>query len=710
MKFIANLKVIHRFALIGAIALIAIAIPVAVSVSRVVDTMQVAQRESDGIPAVRATLQAIQLVQQHRGLSAMILEGSPNAQSERAAVQQEVTRTLDGLSALTVHSRDPATRAALTKAQDDWRKVREKATAPGWAPADSFAQHTDLIEQILLVSDLLTDDFGLSLDPEVDTYQLVQYSMVLLPPYIEELGKVRAIGASALTRSKRTDDDYRNLLVGLSHVAEEQKTMDRAFQKSAAASPQIRTRLEGLIKEAAVATGAAEKLAREKLLEAAQPNLPPAEYFAALTKAINTQIKVADSAMVTLDSLLTARVAGLRQTLTGLGIAVLLLLGLGAWVSVVAARSIIRQIGGEPAELVTVANAIAQGDLTAHIQVQPGDTRSIAAAMGEMKHYLSGVVNGVRGNADSVATASTQIAQGNQDLSQRTEEQASALQQTAASMEQLGTTVKQTADNAVRANKLAQDAAGIAQQGGSVVAQVVARMQGINDSSRKIADIISVIDGIAFQTNILALNAAVEAARAGEQGRGFAVVASEVRTLAGRSAEAAKEIKNLITNSVDQVEQGSTLVARAGQTMEEIVTAIQRVSDIVGEISAASVEQSSGVDQIGQAVSQMDQVTQQNAALVEESAAAAEGLKKQAEGLVQAVALFKIEYTGGYESRALAANSPMAAPARAIAAPPKRVLAMPNLPTGPRSAEPIRSPQNLAPAAQRTGTDDWESF
>ncbi len=211
MKFIANLKVIHRFALIGAIALIAIAIPVAVSVNRVVDTMQVAQREADGIPAVRATLQAIQLVQQHRGLSAMILEGSPNAQSERAAVQQEVTRTLDGLSALTVHSRDPATRAALTKAQDDWRKVREKATAPGWAPADSFAQHTDLIEQILLVSDLLTDDFGLSLDPEVDTYQLVQYSMVLLPPYIEELGKVRAIGASALTRSKRTDDDYRNL-------------------------------------------------------------------------------------------------------------------------------------------------------------------------------------------------------------------------------------------------------------------------------------------------------------------------------------------------------------------------------------------------------------------------------------------------------------------------------------------------------------------
>jgi hypothetical protein len=289
MKFIANLKVIHRFALIGAIALIAIAIPVAVSVSRVVDTMQVAQRESDGIPAVRGALKALQALERHRGLSTMAIEGNAGAQAERSAMQADVTRSLDGLSALTVHSRDPATRAALTKAQDDWRKVREKATAPGWAPADSFAQHTDLIEQILLVSDLLTDDFGLSLDPEVDTYQLVQYSMVLLPPYIEELGKVRAIGASALTRSKRTDDDYRNLLVGLSHVAEEQKTMDRAFQKSAAASPQIRTQLEGLIKEADVATGAAEKLAREKVLEAAQPNLTAAEFFAALTKAVDTQ-------------------------------------------------------------------------------------------------------------------------------------------------------------------------------------------------------------------------------------------------------------------------------------------------------------------------------------------------------------------------------------------------------------------------------------
>jgi methyl-accepting chemotaxis protein len=263
-------------------------------------------------------------------------------------------------------------------------------------------------------------------------------------------------------------------------------------------------------------------------------------------------------------------------------------------------------------------------------------------ALGEMQQSLSQVVGSVRSNAESVATASAQIAQGNQDLSGRTEQQASALQQTAATMEELGTTVRNNADSAKQANQLAQGASTIAAQGGEVVGQVVTTMQGISDSSRKIGDIIGVIDGIAFQTNILALNAAVEAARAGEQGRGFAVVASEVRSLAQRSAEAAKEIKGLIGRSVEQVEQGTALVDQAGKTMGEIVGSIRRVSDIVAEISSASVEQSSGVQQVGQAVTQMDHATQQNAALVEESAAAAESLKGQAQQLVQAVAAFKL--------------------------------------------------------------------
>jgi methyl-accepting chemotaxis protein len=328
----------------------------------------------------------------------------------------------------------------------------------------------------------------------------------------------------------------------------------------------------------------------------------------------------------------TWAVAGLMATalLVGLGLAMLI------------TRNLIGQLGGEPATAVAVAQAVAAGDLTTAIHLRAGDTGSLMARLQEMQGSLARAVSEVRLGSDSVATASQQIAQGNQDLSGRTEQQASALQQTSATMEQLGTTVRHNADSARQANQLAKGASSVAEQGGQMVGQVVQTMKGINDSSRKIADIIGVIDGIAFQTNILALNAAVEAARAGEQGRGFAVVASEVRSLAKRSADAAREIKALISASVERVEQGSAQVDQAGKTMAEIVAAIARVTDIVAEISTASAEQSTGVGQVSEAVQQMDQATQQNAALVEESAAAAESLQQQARQLVQAVAVFRL--------------------------------------------------------------------
>lgn len=303
-------------------------------------------------------------------------------------------------------------------------------------------------------------------------------------------------------------------------------------------------------------------------------------------------------------------------------------------------RSITRQLGGEPGAAAEVARHVAAGNLTTPINLRAGDTDSLMAQLKTMQQELVVVVSGVRSGSESLSLASAEIAQGNQDLSSRTESQASALQQTAASMEQLSSTVQQNADSARQANQLAMNASMVATKGGDVVAQVVNTMKGINESSRRISDIISVIDGIAFQTNILALNAAVEAARAGEQGRGFAVVATEVRSLAGRSAEAAKQIKSLISASVEQVEAGSTLVDEAGNTMGEVVSAVKRVTDLMGEISAASAEQSAGVTQIGEAVTQMDQVTQQNAALVEEMAAAASALKSQAHELVQSVAAF----------------------------------------------------------------------
>lgn len=306
-------------------------------------------------------------------------------------------------------------------------------------------------------------------------------------------------------------------------------------------------------------------------------------------------------------------------------------------------RSLTGALGGEPAELCEIVGKVADGNLTSKVFVRPGDTASVMSAVARMQNALIGVVSTVRSGAEGVSTASAEIASGNNDLSARTEQQASALEETAASMEELGSTVKQNAENAHLANQLAVNASNVAVRGGEVVGQVVETMRGINESSRKIADIISVIDGIAFQTNILALNAAVEAARAGEQGRGFAVVASEVRSLAGRSAEAAREIKSLIAASVERVEHGSTLVDQAGVTMDEVVKSIQRVTDLMGEISTASNEQAAGVTQVGEAIQQMEQVTQQNAALVEEMAAAASSLKGQSGDLVDSVRVFILD-------------------------------------------------------------------
>ena len=313
-------------------------------------------------------------------------------------------------------------------------------------------------------------------------------------------------------------------------------------------------------------------------------------------------------------------------------------LALGALIT----RALTRQLGGEPAYAVQIAGAIAEGDLTVDIRTASHDSSSLLFAMKTMRDKLVGIVSQVRSGTDTINTASGEIAQGNLDLSSRTEEQASSLEETASSMEQLTSAVRQNADNARQANVLAGAASDVAGKGGAAVGQVVQTMESINASSRKIVDIISVIDGIAFQTNILALNAAVEAARAGEEGRGFAVVASEVRSLAQRSASAAKEIKTLIGDSVDQVEAGAKLVHDAGKTMDEVVASVRQVADIMQEITAASAEQSAGLEQVNQAVLPMDQVTQHNAALGEEAAAAAESLQGQAQTLTELVGVFRL--------------------------------------------------------------------
>jgi methyl-accepting chemotaxis protein len=417
--------------------------------------------------------------------------------------------------------------------------------------------------------------------------------------------------------------------------------------------------------------------------------------------------KLVDLQQVAINDALDATVVAgrnLRNLLLLIGF-IALASGVGcAWVLT---RSITRPLGGA----VALAKKVADGDLSSHIRVTGKDeTSELLQALKTMNENLHKTVTQVRSGTDTIATASRQIAVGNMDLSSRTEQQASSLEETAASMEELTSAVKQNADNAQQANQLAASASEVAIKGGAVVSQVVDTMASINDSSKKIVDIISVIDGIAFQTNILALNAAVEAARAGEQGRGFAVVATEVRNLAQRSAAAAKEIKALIGDSVEQVEAGSKLVGQAGATMDDVVASVRRVTDIMGEITAASREQSIGIEQVNQAIAQMDQVTQQNAALVEQAAAAAESLQDQATNLTQVISVFKFDDQPAMTELAMAATTPVAAARKtpfSRAAPARKAAkAAPARVAPPAATKPSRA----AKATVSAGADEWEEF
>ncbi|HEY8023189.1 MAG TPA: methyl-accepting chemotaxis protein [Burkholderiaceae bacterium] len=402
----------------------------------------------------------------------------------------------------------------------------------------------------------------------------------------------------------------------------------------------------------------------------------------------------------TIDATIWGRVLKFSISAVALGGALLL-------IGFIISRSMLRQLGEEPDYAASVTRSIADGDLTGQIKLKPGDQSSLLYSIKAMRDSIADIVAQVRVGTDAIAGASSEIAQGNMDLSSRTESQASSLEQTASSMEALTDTVRQNADNARQANQLALSASTVAVKGGDVVSQVVDTMGSINESSRKIVDIIGVIDGIAFQTNILALNAAVEAARAGEQGRGFAVVATEVRNLAQRSAAAAKEIKSLIGDSVEKVSTGNKLVDQAGATMNEVVESIRRVTDIMAEITAASQEQTSGIEQVNQAIGAMDDVTQQNAALVEQAAAAAGAMQDQASSLAKVVSVFKLDPTQ------MAARVTGSASAQS-----RKGYRASEIPPRPRKAgnvvkilkKPVLHPMVNGPATINKKADEWEEF
>ncbi|HEX8611105.1 MAG TPA: methyl-accepting chemotaxis protein [Telluria sp.] len=426
-----------------------------------------------------------------------------------------------------------------------------------------------------------------------------------------------------------------------------------------------------------------------------------------LIKKINPAYRAGDAAMERMKEAVATRVnndeARVADELKQIGYGMVAVLVVGVALGIAVGGALLRAISLPLREAMRIAVRVADGDLTGQISKHGrNEIGALLGALDKMKANLAGIVLEVRSSTDTISSASSEIAAGNTDLSDRTSSQASSLEQTAASMEELTSTVRQNADNARQANVLALSASEVATKGGVVVAQVVETMGSINASSKKIVDIIAVIDGIAFQTNILALNAAVEAARAGEQGRGFAVVASEVRNLAQRSAGAAKEIKQLIGDSVDKVDSGARLVDQAGVTMKEIVTSIARVTDIMGEITTASAEQTAGIDQINEAVGQMDSITQQNVGLVEEAAAAASLLKEQAGALTQVVSVFKVD--GG---PARSPDTARKAPVRKAAATLPRLAVKPQ-PAAPRAAAPkAAAPKRAAGAAVEA---DWEEF
>ncbi len=640
MSLLHRLNLSQKFLILGFIALCMVALPSGLYFKRIFSEIETAQREARGSGSLVALNKVIQHLQSHRGMSSGMLSGSEALAARRPAMRDNVTKAMD---AVEVEFKKAEVSPATQTQWNDWRQrwvTLEQGVASRQLPAaESTRRHTELIRGELLVSEALLDEFSLTLDPNLDTYSLIRASLINMPWLSENMGIMRALGSGYLSQGYLPPEGRAALQALQKRALDVQGEMFRNLKKANEANPGLKTILQAKAETGRVTVDQTLAMAERDLINAGALSLPATAYFDDFTHTIDGLFEFNALAMKALTDTLHERVSALQR----MGYLVLALLLLGLVASLTLAVAFVRSITGPVHEAVEVARAVADGNLRVQVPVRgSNELGQLMQALTAMRDNLAQVVTQVLQGSENVATASAQIAQGNTDLSSRTEEEASALEQTSAAMEQLGATVNQNADNARQANQLAQSASTVAVQGGEVMGQVVLTMKDINVSSRRIGDIIGVIDGIAFQTNILALNAAVEAARAGEHGRGFAVVASEVRSLAGRSAEAAKEIKSLIAASVERVQDGTRLVDQAGVTMQEVVASIRRVSSIVAEISAASAEQSTGVSQVVEAVSQMDQTTQQNAALVEESAAAADSLRGQAEQLVQTVSVFKL--------------------------------------------------------------------
>ena len=645
LHWLTQLRLAQKFTLLGLLTLAMVAFPSALYLKQTITDVRQAHRQAEGVPVLMALNMVIQHTQVHRGLSAGVLSGNEGMQQRRVTAKEAVNQALGNAAAILVQNDAPVQeQQRLQKWQTTWQALEQAVASNKVEVADSFARHTDLIAELMMINEELLVAYRLQSNEDPANVALLQAALVQAPQLTEGVGQMRAMGTGFLTQAFLSVDDRGAFRALISQTATFQKQVGRFIQRAMTLNPAYEQELGGLVKTATELLNESNHLARTEVLEIDLLQYPASDYFNKLTQTIEAINAVRISGADRLAQVLDANADKQRNVLITLSVLQTVLLIAAVWLALLFVRSITQPLR----RAVDLALAVADGNLQGADETPDrNEIGELIAAQQQMRARLRPIVQQVRQGSDAVALASAEIAQGNQDLSARTESQASALEQTAASMEELSATVRHNADSAQQASQLTQTAHSIASQGGQMVGQMVQTMQGIHDSSRKMGDIIGVIDSIAFQTNILALNAAVEAARAGEQGRGFAVVASEVRSLAGRSAEAAKEIKRLIDDSVQRVGAGNALAQQTGETMQEMVGAIGKVNTIVSAISNASREQAEGVIQVGEAITQMDQVTQQNAALVEEMAAAATSLNSQSQELVQAISIFQVEGASG---------------------------------------------------------------
>ena len=643
MKNLLNkINLSTKFMVLGIISLLLFALPTALFVNESSQKVQAKQVELKAIPVEKKLLKLLNLIQRHRAESAIaVTQGNP-AYPPRIALRDQINVLADEIKTdLVAESPDAHPLQQLDKVNQQWQALQNQIDSRSLAAPESLVSHAAVIRSLLDFNIDVLDFYGLSLDPDLDTSQLITAALYHLPELTETLGQIRASGTSLLAKKDGISEaDNARMEFQIGNGEKALQLFGVGMQKYLNGNEEMRS-LFGRKTEGAI-QGATQALstAREIFISHSRPAMAPTEYVAIFTEAINNFTVLGNGMSDELSEQLTKQISAQRSA----QITLLAVLILSALLGIALTVMIIRSITGPVNEAARIAQEVATGDLTSRIAVTGSNEMSaLLQSLMKMSEHLSSLVNDIKNNAVTIATSSEEIASGNSDLSSRTEEQAASLAQTAASMEQLASIIQQNADNTRHAASMAGSATSAALLGGEAMESVLASMHKISNSAGQIEEIIAVIDGIAFQTNILALNAAVEAARAGEHGKGFAVVASEVRALAQRSAVAAKEIKELIENSVSDAQSGIKMAENAGDKVKQSVSAIEQTSMLISEVSASSAEQSSGVSQINIAVSQMDQVTQQNAVLVQQSASSADDLAERAARLRQLVAVFRTQ-------------------------------------------------------------------